>query len=67
MPKEWLEQTRQTWEQTANLALEQAGREERIDGRSLAERRDAAHRDADRRQVERLNKGEVCVNNIVVI
>ena len=41
MPKEWLEQTRQTWEQTANLALEQAGREERIDGRSLAERRDA--------------------------
>ena len=24
MPKEWLEQTSQTWEQTANLALEQA-------------------------------------------
>ena len=47
MPQEWLEQTRQAWQETANRALEQAGREERIDGRSLADRRDAAHRDGD--------------------
>ena len=56
MPKEWLEQTRQTWEQTANLALEQAGREERIDGRSLAERRDAAHREGDLERAAELNR-----------
>ena len=47
MPKEWLEQTRAKWEQTANRALEQAGRAERIDGRSLADRRDAAYREGD--------------------
>ena len=44
---DWLATTRQTWEQTANLALEQAGREARIDHRSLADRRDAAERDGD--------------------
>ena len=38
---DWLDTTRQAWEQTANRALEQAGRAERIDGRSLADRRDA--------------------------
>ena len=44
---DWLATTRQTWAQTANLALEQAGREARIDHRSLADRRDAAARDGD--------------------
>ena len=44
---DWLATTRQAWEQTANLALEQAGREARIDHRSLADRRDAAARDGD--------------------
>ena len=44
---DWLATTRQTWEQTANRALGQAGREARIDHRSLADRRDAAARDGD--------------------
>ena len=44
---DWLATTRQAWEQTANRALEQAGREARIDHRSLADRRDAAARDGD--------------------
>ena len=44
---DWLENTRKAWEQTANQALERAGREERIDGRSLAERRDEAYRSGD--------------------
>ena len=35
VPRTWLEQTREAWEQTANQALERAGREERIDHRSL--------------------------------
>ena len=47
VPQEWLEKTRQAWQETANQALEQAGREERIDGRSLADRRDAAERDGN--------------------
>ena len=41
---DWLEKTRKAWEQTANRALERAGRAERIDGRSLADLRDEAHR-----------------------
>ena len=44
---DWLANTRKAWEQTANQALERAGREERIDGRSLAERRDEAYRSGD--------------------
>ena len=44
---DWLATTRQAWEQTANRALEQAGREARIDHRSLADRRDAAARAGD--------------------
>ena len=44
---DWLENTRKAWEQTANRALERAGRAERIDGRSLAERRDEAYRSGD--------------------
>ena len=43
----WLEKTRKAWEQTANRALERAGRSERIDGRSLADLRDEAHRAGD--------------------
>ena len=56
MPKEWLEQTRQAWEQTANRALEQAGRAERIDGRSLADRRDEAHREGDLERAAELSR-----------
>ena len=44
MPKAWLEDTRKAWEREANEALERAGYGERIDHRSLAERRDAAER-----------------------
>ena len=44
---DWLDKTRKAWEQTANQALERAGREERIDGRSLAERRDEAYWSGD--------------------
>lgn len=35
MPKEWLENARETWSLQANKALERAGHEERIDHRSL--------------------------------
>ncbi len=44
---DWLEKTRKAWEQTANRALERAGRAERIDGRSLADLRDEAQRAGD--------------------
>ena len=44
------------WEQTANRALEQAGRAERIDGRSLADRRDAAHREGDLERAAELSR-----------
>ena len=44
---DWLEKTRKAWEQTAHRALERAGRTERIDGRSLADLRDEAHRAGD--------------------
>ena len=40
--KKWLIQTRKAWEREANRALENAGRQERIDCRSLADRREAA-------------------------
>ena len=53
---DWLDKTRQTWEQTANRALEQAGRAERIDGRSLADRRDAAHREGDLERAAELSR-----------
>ena len=56
MPKEWLEQTRQAWEQTANQALEQAGRTERIDGRSLADARDAAYEAGDLARAAELSR-----------
>ena len=53
---DWLDKTREAWEQTANQALERAGREERIDGRSLAERRDEAYRSGD---LERASTAEL--------
>ena len=53
---DWLDTTRQTWEQTANLALEQAGLAERIDGRSLPDRRDAAHREGDLERAAELSR-----------
>ena len=53
---DWLENTRKAWEQTANQALERAGREERIDGRSLAERRDEAYRSGDMERAAELSR-----------
>ena len=53
---DWLDTTRQAWEQTANRALAQAGREERVDGRSLADRRDAAHREGDLERAAALSR-----------
>ena len=53
---DWLDTTRQAWEQTANRALEQAGRAERIDGRRLADRRDAAHREGDLERAAELSR-----------
>ena len=56
MPQKWLEQTREAWEQTANRALEQAGRAERIDGRSLADARDAAYEAGDLARAAELSR-----------
>ena len=53
MNREWLENTRQAWETAANRALEQAGRSERIDHRSLAAQREEA---IERGQVERADE-----------
>ena len=53
---DWLEQTRKAWEQTANRALERAGRAERIDGRSLADLRDEAHRAGDLKRAAELSR-----------
>ena len=53
---DWLDKTRQAWEQTANRALAQAGRAERIDGRSLPDRRDAAHREGDLERAAELSR-----------
>ena len=39
MEKSWLPEVREKWEQMANRALEQAGREERIDHRTLVAQR----------------------------
>ena len=56
MPQAWLEDTRKAWEQEANAALERAGRGERIDHRSLAERRDVAERSGDLQQAAELSR-----------
>ena len=53
---DWLDTTRQAWEQAANRALAQAGRAERIDGRSLPDRRDAAHREGDLERAAELSR-----------
>ena len=53
---DWLEQTREAWEQTANRALEQAGQGERIDRRSLADLRDEAHRAGDLERAAELSR-----------
>ena len=53
---DWLDKTRQAWEQTANRALERAGRGERIDGRSLADLRDEAHRAGDLKRAAELSR-----------
>ena len=47
VPQAWVEDTRKAWEREANGALRRAGYGERIDHRSLAERRDAAERSGD--------------------
>ena len=51
---DWLEKTRKAWEQTANRA--RAGRSERIDGRSLADLRDEAHRAGDLKRAADLSR-----------
>ena len=56
VPQAWLEQTRKAWEQEANKALRRAGRGERIDHRSLAERRDEAYRSGDLEQAAELSR-----------
>ena len=56
VPQAWLEQTREAWAQEANRALEQAGRGERIDHRSLADLRDEAHRDGDLERAAELSR-----------
>ena len=56
MDKEWLPEVREKWEQMANLALEQAGRDERIDRRSLVEQRTEAHRDGDTKREAELDR-----------
>ena len=53
---DWLEKTRKAWEQTANRALERAGRAERIDGRRLADLRDEAHRAGDLKRAAELSR-----------
>ena len=53
---DWLEKTRKAWEQTANRTLERAGRTERIDGRSLADLRDEAHRVGDLKRAAELSR-----------
>ena len=53
---DWLEQTREAWEQTANRALEQAGQGERIDRRSLADLRDEAYQAGDLERAAELSR-----------
>ena len=53
---DWLEKTREAWEQTANRALEQAGRAERIDCRNLASLRDEAYQAGDLERAAELSR-----------
>ena len=56
MPQAWLEDTRKAWEREANAALERSGYGERIDHRSLAERRDGAERSGDLERAAELSR-----------
>ena len=56
MSREWVKDTREAWERAANMALERAGRGERIDHRSLAERRDVAERSGDLERAAELSR-----------
>ena len=56
VPRTWLEQTRKAWEREANEALVRAGRKERIDHRSLADRRDEAYRSGDLERAAELSR-----------
>ena len=53
---DWLEKTREAWAQTANRALEQAGRAERIDCRNLASLRDEAYQAGDLERAAELSR-----------
>ena len=53
--RDWLENTRLTWENTANRELDRAGRSEQIDCRSLAAQRQSAIARGDERAAERLD------------
>ena len=53
---DWLDKTREAWEREANRALERAGRGERIDHRSLAERREEANRAGDLERAAELSR-----------
>ena len=53
---DWLSKTRESWEREANRALERAGRGERIDHRSLGERREEANRAGDLERAAELSR-----------
>ena len=53
---DWLDKTREAWEQTANRALERAGHGEQIDRRSLADRREEAYRAGDLERAAELSR-----------
>ena len=54
--RNWVEQTRQVWQQEANRALTRAGQHERIDSRSLADQRTEAERQGDHEKAAALNR-----------
>ena len=56
MSQEWVKDTREAWEREANEALRRAGCGERIDHRSLAERRDEAERSGDLERAAELSR-----------
>ena len=56
MSREWVKDTREAWAREANAALERAGREERVDHRSLASLRDEAERSGDLERAAELSR-----------
>ena len=56
MSREWVKDNREAWEREANKALRRTGCGERIDHRSLAERRDEAERSGVLERAERVEK-----------